>query len=56
MAAENRFAIRFEYTAKVPGAAQDFHPEVIYFYHRRDNKVSGFWLLSDHDFDYKASP
>jgi SnoaL-like protein len=56
VAAENRFAIRFEYTAKEGEAGNDFHAEVIYFYHLRDNKVIEFWLLSDHDFDYKAPP
>jgi SnoaL-like domain len=56
VAAEDRFAIRFEYTAKEGEAAHDFHAEVIYFYHLRDNKISEFWLLSDHDFDYKAPP
>jgi len=56
VAAENRFAIRFEYTAREGEAEQDFHAEVIYFYHLRENKISEFWLLSDHDFDYKAEP
>jgi hypothetical protein len=56
IAAENRFAIRFEYTAQEGEAEQDFHAEVIYFYHLRENKISEFWLLSDHDFDYKAPP
>jgi hypothetical protein len=55
VAAENRFAIRFEYTAKEGEAGQDFHAEVICFYRLRDNKVIEFWLLSDHDFDYKTS-
>jgi hypothetical protein len=56
VAAENRFAIRFEYTAQEGEAEQGFHAEVIYFYHLRENKISEFWLLSDHDFDYKAPP
>src|SRR3954454_14876663 len=54
IAAPDRFAIRFEYSAKEGEAKQDFHAEVIYFYHLRGDKVSEFWLLSDKDFDYKA--
>jgi hypothetical protein len=42
VAAENRFAIRFEYTAKEAEAGNDFHAEVIYFYPSGIKRSSSF--------------
>jgi predicted ester cyclase len=54
IAAEDKFAIQFIYTATVVQTGDPFRTEVNYFYHLKDDKVSEFWLLSDSDFDYKA--
>jgi predicted ester cyclase len=54
VAAEDRFAIRFVYTATMVQGGNSFTTEVNYFYHLKDGKISEFWLLSDSDFDYKA--
>src|SRR5215208_2463201 len=53
IAATDRFAIRFRYTATQISTGQPFHAEVIYFYHLREGKIAEFWLLADQDFDYR---
>ena len=54
IASEDKFAIRFIYTATVVATGEPVETEVNYFYHLKDGKVSEFWLLADIDFDYKA--
>jgi predicted ester cyclase len=54
VASEDKFAIRFIYTATVVATGEPVETEVNYFYHLKDGKVSEFWLLADIDFDYKA--
>lgn len=51
----DRFAIRFLYACTLVATGQRFTTEVNYFYRLRDDRISAFWLLSDADFDYKAS-
>ncbi|MFL6500811.1 MAG: ester cyclase [Candidatus Udaeobacter sp.] len=53
IAEEDRFAIRFVFTAAEKTQNQEAPIEVIYFYHLRDGKISEFWLLASVDFDYK---
>jgi addiction module HigA family antidote len=36
------------------GAQVPIFVEANYFYHVRNGKIAEFWLLADHDFDYKA--
>ena len=54
IASEDKFAIRFIYTATVVATGEPVETEVNYFYHLRDGKISEFWVLADIDFDYKA--
>jgi len=54
VAAPDKFAIRFHYTATVTATGKPLSTEVIYFYHLRDGKVAEFWLLADFAFDYRA--
>jgi predicted ester cyclase len=54
IAAEDRLAIRFIYTATALATGEPVETEVNYFYHLRDGKISEFWVLSDSEFDYKA--
>ena len=54
--AEDKFAIRFSYSAVMLSAAQKVAADVIYFYHLKDGVISQFWLLADMDFDYRAEP
>ncbi|HEY6580153.1 MAG TPA: nuclear transport factor 2 family protein [Rubrobacter sp.] len=54
IAAEDRFAIRFVYTATALATGKPVETEVNYFYHLRDGKISEFWVPSDTQFDYKA--
>jgi predicted ester cyclase len=54
IASEEKFAIRFIYTATVVATGDPVETEVNYFYHLKDGKVSEFWVLADIDFDYKA--
>jgi predicted ester cyclase len=54
VASEDKFAIRFIYTATVVAAGEPVETEVNYFYHLKDGKFSEFWVLADIDFDYKA--
>jgi predicted ester cyclase len=54
VASEEKFAIRFIYTATVVATGEPVETEVNYFYHLKDGKVSEFWVLADIDFDYKA--
>jgi hypothetical protein len=42
VAAEDKFAIRFAYTAIILSTGQDVSTEVIYFYHLKDGRVAGF--------------
>jgi len=51
----DRFAIRFLYACTLVATGQRFTTEVNYFYRLRDDRISAFWLLSDADFDYKAT-
>ncbi|WP_425067104.1 DUF1348 family protein [Reyranella sp.] len=51
----DRFAIRFVYACTLVATGQRFTTEVNYFYRLRDDRISAFWLLSDADFDYKAT-
>jgi hypothetical protein len=53
IAAEDKFAIRFAFTAKLP-SGQPTSAEADYFYHLREGKISAFWLLADIEFDYRA--
>lgn len=55
VAADDKFAIRFAYTAIILSTAQRVSTEVIYFYHLKDGRVAEFWLLADMDFDYSAT-
>jgi predicted ester cyclase len=54
VADEDKFAIRFLYTATYTPTGEKFETEAYYFYHLREGKVAEFWLLGAHDFDYKA--
>ena len=54
VADEDKFTIRFIYTALVNTTRQTFTTEVTYFYQLKEGKIAEFWLLSDTDFDYKA--
>ncbi len=54
IASEDKFAIRFIYTATVVATGEPVETEVNYFYHLRNGKISEFWVLADIDFDYKA--
>jgi predicted ester cyclase len=54
IASEDKFAIRFIYTAGVVATGEPVETEVNYFYHLKDGKISEFWVLADIDFDYKA--
>ena len=53
IAEEDRFAIRFVFTAAEKTSNQEAPIEVIYFYQLRDGEISEFWLLARVDFDYK---
>ena len=53
IAEEDKFAIRFIFTAVEASAKQEPDIEVIYFYHLSHGKISEFWLLASVDFDYK---
>jgi predicted ester cyclase len=54
VAASDKFAIRFRYTATFNATGKTVSTEVIYFYHLADGKVAEFWLLADFAFDYRA--
>ena len=51
---EDRFAIRFVYTADFVTTNGKTDVDVMYFYHLRDNKIAEWWLLASADFDYQA--
>ena len=53
IAEEDKWAIRFMFAA-TGASGQPISAEVNYFYHLKENKISGFWLLADFDFDYRA--
>jgi predicted ester cyclase len=54
IAEEDRFAIRFRYTADFIPTGEKVDVEVMYFYHLRDGKMAEWWLQSSADFDYRA--
>jgi predicted ester cyclase len=56
IADEDKFAIRFFYTATVTATGDQAKAEVWYVYHLREGKIAEFWLLADKDFDYKQIP
>ncbi len=53
IADEDKFSIRFIYSATEIATGQKFEVEVIYFYHLQEGKITEFWLLASVDFDYK---
>ena len=55
VAAEDKFAIRFAYTAIILSTGKQVSTEVIYFYHLKDGGVAELWLLAEMDFDYRAT-
>lgn len=55
IAEEDRFAIRFFYTADFIPTGGKVNVEVMYFYHLAGGKVNEWWLESSADFDYKAT-
>jgi predicted ester cyclase len=54
IAQEDRFAIRFCYTADFIPTGGKVDVEVMYFYHLKAGKVAEWWLQSSADFDYRA--
>ncbi len=56
IAGEDKFAVRFIYTATITATGEEAKAEAAYFYHLKDGKISEFWLLADIDFDYKQKP
>jgi predicted ester cyclase len=54
VAEEDRFAIRFRYTADFIPTGGKVDVVVMYFYHLRDGKMAEWWLQSSADFDYRA--
>ncbi len=55
IAVEDRFAIRFNYTANIIATDEEAGSEAAYFYHLKDGKIAEFWLLADVDFDYRQN-
>jgi predicted ester cyclase len=53
IAGDDRFAIRFYYSATLIATGERYSSEAAYFYHLRDGKIAEFWLLANVDFDYK---
>jgi predicted ester cyclase len=53
IADDDRFSIRFIYTASLIKTHQNIGVEVIYFYHIQTNKIAEFWTLASIEFDYK---
>ena len=56
VAAEDKFAIRFSYSAIILSTTEKVAADAIYFYHLKDGLIAEFWLLADIDFDYRATP
>src|SRR5918998_2148862 len=54
IAEEDRFALRFLYTADFIPTGGKIDVEMMYFYRLRSDKVGEFGLLASADFDYKA--
>ena len=54
IAEEDRFALRFLYTADFIPTGGKIDVEIMYFYRMRGDKVGEFWLLASVDFDFKA--
>jgi hypothetical protein len=50
---EDRFAIRFHYSAALIRTGAVHASEAAYFYHLREGRIAEFWLLANVDFDYK---
>ena len=53
IADDDRFSIRFIYSATLIRSGRDIEVEVLYFYHLRNDKIAEFWTLASIDFDYK---
>jgi len=53
IADEDRFALRFHYSATLTATGERYGSEAAYFYHLRDGKIAEFWLLANVEFDYK---
>lgn len=54
VAEEDRFALRFVYTADFVPTGGRIDVEVMYFYRLRDGRVAEWWQLTNADFDYRA--
>ena len=54
IAEEDRFALRFLYTADFIPTGGKIDVEMMYFYRMRGDKVGEFALLASVDFDFKA--
>lgn len=54
IAEEDRFAIRFVYTADFLPTNGKTDVDVMYFYRLREGKVAEWWLLGSAEFDYKS--
>jgi predicted ester cyclase len=54
IAEDDKFALRFIYTANFRPTGGKIDVEVWYFYHLKDGKVAEFWTVSSADYDYKA--
>ena len=54
IAEEDRFALRFLYTADFIPTGGKIDVEIMYFYRMRGDKVGEFWLLASVDFDFEA--
>jgi len=56
IAENDKFALRFIFSATQISTGKRDEVEVIYFYHLRDGKISEFWTLSSVDYDYFGIP
>ena len=54
IAEEDRFALRFLYTADFIPTGGKIDVEIMYFYRMRGDKVGEFWLLASMDSDFEA--
>jgi predicted ester cyclase len=52
----DKFALRFIFSATQISTGNRDEVEVIYFYRLRDGKISEFWTLSSVDYDYFGIP
>lgn len=53
IAGDDRFALRFDYSATLVRTGETYRSKVSYFYHLRDGKIAEFWLMANVDFDYR---